>query len=118
MATNTGSDYTVDQYDRDVLHHKQAMEKAEADRRFRAVSERHETYRIVGGFVSAAVVILGIFGGWLWNHNQPADPYKPDSNIVREQNCIDRGGAWIPEDLLTTEHGLCVFPGKEIAGTS
>lgn len=118
MATNVGSDLTVDEYDVNEQKQRFKREDAELERKRSTAVERHETLRVSAIVSGVVVVVLGLCGGWLWNHNQPSDPVTPDSDGVREVRCVDNGGVWLPSDFTVLDHGYCAYPGKPLPAAS
>ena len=107
--------------DRIQMEHKHELERtkvvqAEETKRtkIRRSESRQETYQTLGitaGVVTVIVVIILAF----WNPWAPSTPSGEDKETVRESQCYDNGGGWVPEGQLQqgVEGGMCVFPGKQ-----
>lgn len=109
----------------DMLTFKAEKEKElaqiQADRDIRVAkenrkAERKEAWTVAAiAWAIAAVVATGIWAIWI-DDSPPKSPedYKT-TEAGREEACIQRGGGWVPAQLLENyEVGLCVFPGKNL----
>lgn len=99
-------------------HELERLREQEAEQTKRAKYKlreaRQETYQIfvIGFFI--VVVLLAVIA-WIY-FSTAGNPHKsPDSEVQREQNCIADGGGFVPKDLLaSSNHGMCVFPGRSV----
>lgn len=101
--------------------HEQKMERlqlAEEHQTKRAKFElreaRQETWQIVGVAFAVAVVIIAIIGAiYLGTSGPESGPSHQEIEDQREQSCIERGGGWVPDDLLIEgDNGICIYPGR------
>ena len=109
----------VEKLDFREQEHRHAMElaaqheAAETKRaRYQKAESRHEVLTYVGIAICVAAVILGIVYAVYRGTTGPDNSGRIEQE--REQACVEAGGGWVPEDLLsdTASHGLCVFAGK------
>lgn len=101
--------------------HEQEMERTklrelEESRRakYRRSEARQETVRHVG-LAIVAVLAVGMILAFItyWTMGGPPPPDGLSENERREIACVENGGGWVPEDLLTSSgKGLCIYPGK------
>lgn len=108
--------------DLEEMRHRQAKELAEINaKRDIAVAkeerkaERSEMWMAIGIAAAVAGVLFSLIYAW-WIDVDPKSPEDfKTTEAGREQACIERGGGWVPEDLLaSSNNGLCVFPGKQV----
>jgi hypothetical protein len=110
----------IERMDRLDWEHRHEMEKlqlreAEETKRakYRLREERQETYRVIGVGFLVLVLLLAVIA-WIYFSTSGDPTPEPDTDVQREIACVDNGGVWIPDDLLTSGEPLCVFPGKKI----
>jgi len=92
----------------------------EANRDIKVAKENRKAQRTMAwistgiAFAVALVLTAGIWAIWIDDDPQTPEDYKT-SEAGREANCVERGGGWVPADLLDrSDHGLCVFPGNSV----
>lgn len=104
------------------LKHEQKKELAqiEADRDIKVAREMRKQERTkvllyVGIAFVVAVVILGIVTAIYFGTTDGEG--KGAVEQKREQTCIENGGGWVPEGLLSdyADAGLCVYPGERVS---
>ena len=108
--------------DRIQMEHKHELERTKVVqaeetkrakiRRSESRQETHQTLGITAGVVTVIVVLILAF----WSPWEEPSPPGEDKEAVRESQCYDNGGGWVPEGQLKQggkEGGMCVFPGKQ-----
>lgn len=83
--------------------------------RYETTRHRREMFlKVLGGLVFL-VVAFAILGVVAWAIFRPDTPEKyKTSDAYREQVCLNNGGVWLPDDLLTVGHSQCFYPGKPV----
>ena len=108
---------TFERIDLMAVEHQQKMERereanatkialSEKERRTERVKAVAWTITGIFFFALAAWISLLIF--------RTVNGTDQDAVVQQEREtaCIERGGGWVPKEMLVADSGLCVFPGK------
>lgn len=104
--------HTEQRHDRDMSALMTERTRLESEAQVKA--KRSETRKgvIIGLFCTVAFATVGL-GFFDWLGERPDNPSDSEIEVIREENCMEAGGTWLPKSFVAGDKGACVMPGGQ-----